>query len=224
MTSTENKNNPQGIIVLGVNIHCEGCANEVSKCLRGFEGVEGVEIDGKNNKVSVKGKMADPIKVTERLRKKISGKHVELISPKPPSKEEKKLEEKKPPEAELFEVVLKIYMHCEGCAKEVKHCILKMEGVQTVDPNMEKNEVCVKGIMNPQKLVEFIIKRGGRHAEVVKKTSVNTPGKQNKEDARSKMKKSKDDAAASTTSHDQLRLVYAPQLFSDENPNSCSLM
>ncbi|KAL8463887.1 hypothetical protein ACS0TY_033726 [Phlomoides rotata] len=126
--------------------------------------------------------------------------------------------------AELFEVVLKIYMHCEGCAKEVKHFILKMEGVQTVDPNMKKNEVCVKGIMNPHKLVEFINKRGGRHAEVVKKTSVNTPGKQNKEDARSKMKKSKDDAAASTTSHDQLRLVYAPQLFSDENPNSCSLM
>lgn len=29
----------------------------------------------------------------------------------------------------MIEVVLKIYLHCESCAEEVKHCILKMEGV-----------------------------------------------------------------------------------------------
>lgn len=28
----------------------------------------------------------------------------------------------------MFEVVLKMYIHCEGCAKEVKHCIHDMEG------------------------------------------------------------------------------------------------
>lgn len=56
-------------------------------------GVEEIQIDAKNHKVTVKGKKADPTKVAERLRKK-SGKHVNLISPIPP-KEEKK-EEKKP--------------------------------------------------------------------------------------------------------------------------------
>lgn len=33
------KINPQGMIILGVYIHCEGCANEVLKYLRGFEGL-----------------------------------------------------------------------------------------------------------------------------------------------------------------------------------------
>lgn len=45
-----------------------------------YVGVEVVEIDSKNHKVTVKGAKADPIKVVERVRKK-SCKHVELISP-----------------------------------------------------------------------------------------------------------------------------------------------
>ncbi|XP_075522574.1 heavy metal-associated isoprenylated plant protein 8-like [Primulina tabacum] len=202
----ENKNNPKGIIILGVYIHCEGCGNKVLRSLRGYEGVEEIDIDAKNNKVIVKGKKADPIKVAERLRKK-SGKHVELISPQP-EKEEKKVEKK--PEQKVIEVVLKIYLHCEGCAKEVKHCIHKMEGVRSVDPNMEKNVVIVKGTMDPQKLVEFINKRGGRHVEIVKQSS------------------NQSESTANDECHDHhdypQQLLHAPQLFSDENPNSCALL
>lgn len=29
----------------------------------------------------------------------------------------------------VVEVVLKIYLHCEGCAKDIKSCILKMPGL-----------------------------------------------------------------------------------------------
>ncbi|XP_042051744.1 heavy metal-associated isoprenylated plant protein 8-like [Salvia splendens] len=201
-TNNQNGNNNQeGVIVLGVYIHCEGCANEVLNHLRGFQDVEGVEIDAKNHKVRVKGANADPIKVSERLRIK-SGKHVELISPQ---KQDKKEEEKKP-EPTVSEVVLKVYIHCEACANEVKHCILKMEGVQTVNPDVAKNEVTVKGTMDPKKLVEFISKRGGRHAEILKETDLN--------------KNDKNDANL----NDIHQLVFAPQLFSDENPNACSLM
>ncbi|KAI3467746.1 hypothetical protein Pfo_024409 [Paulownia fortunei] len=207
----ENKNNPNGIIILGVYIHCEGCANEVLKCLRGFEGVEGIEIDAKNQKVTVKGKKADPIKVAERLRKK-SGKHVELISPKP--KIEQKEERK--PEVKVTVVVLKIYIHCEGCAKEVKRCIHDMEGVQTVDPDMEKNLVTVMGTMDPQKLVEFIKKRGGRNAEIVKQCN-----KRNNCENEGDKNEQKE---GSCRHNYPPELVYAPQLFSDENPNSCLVM
>lgn len=35
----ENKNNPNGIIILGVYLHCEGCGNEVLRSLRGYEGL-----------------------------------------------------------------------------------------------------------------------------------------------------------------------------------------
>ncbi|KAL0421588.1 UNVERIFIED_CONTAM: Heavy metal-associated isoprenylated plant protein 7 [Sesamum latifolium] len=212
----ENRNNPDGVIVLGTYIHCEGCGNQVLKCLRGFQGVEGIEIDDKNHKVIVKGKRADPIKVSERLRKK-TGKHVELISPKPIIEE---IKEEKKPEPQVIEVVLKIYLHCEGCAKDVKHCIHDMEGVQTVDPDMEKNLVTVKGTMDAQKLVEFVSRRGGRHAEIVKQS--NLKGSNNGESEGNKNETREECCVVHNYPTD--RLAYAPQLFSDENPNSCSVM
>ncbi|KAG8365855.1 hypothetical protein BUALT_Bualt17G0015300 [Buddleja alternifolia] len=198
-SNEENKNNPEGRIVLGVFIHCEGCGNEVRKCLRGYQGVEGIEINAKNHKVTVKGKKADPIKVAERLRKK-TGKHVELISPKP--KKEDKKEENKPEKNELAKCnksfgFIWYIMYVNGI------------GVQTVDPDMGKNLVSVKGTMHPQQLVEFISRRGGRHAEIVKQTNKGENEKKNEK----------------CSCHNYpSELVYAPQLFSDENPNSCSLM
>lgn len=54
--------------------------------------MEGVEIDAKNHKVTVKGENADPNKVRERLREK-SGRHVELISPKPHTNQQHKKQE-----------------------------------------------------------------------------------------------------------------------------------
>ncbi|CAA3026282.1 heavy metal-associated isoprenylated plant 8-like [Olea europaea subsp. europaea] len=218
----QNKKNPDGVIVLGVYIHCEGCQTEVLRCLRGFEGVEEIQIDAKNHKVTVKGKKADPTKVAERLRKK-SGKHVNLISPIPP-KEEKK-EEKKPEPPVVIEVVLKIFLHCEGCAKEVKHCIHKMEGVQTVDPEMEKNLVTVKGSMDAQKLVEFINKRGGRHAEIVKQHAEIVKQTNNeKKKERNENQNQNQNRTVEVYPNYPSDLVYAPQLFSDENPNSCLIM
>ncbi|KAK4413150.1 Heavy metal-associated isoprenylated plant protein 7 [Sesamum alatum] len=194
-----------------------GCGNQVLKCLRGFQGVEGIEIDDKNHKVIVKGKKADPIKVSERLRKK-SGKHVELIAPKPIKEE---IKEEKKPEPQVIEVVLKIYLHCEGCAKDVKHCIHDMEGVQTVDPDMEKNLVTVKGTMDAQKLVEFVSKRGGRHAEIVKQSNHNGS---NDCDNEGNKNETREESCIVVHNYPTDQLVYAPQLFSDENPNSCSVM
>ncbi|CAH9129633.1 unnamed protein product [Cuscuta epithymum] len=120
-----NEQNPGGTIVLGVYIHCQGCADTVKGSLIGFDGVESIQVDEKNHRAIVKGKKADPIKVTERLRKK-SGKHVELISPIPKPKKQENKEPKKE-EKKVIEVILKIYMHCESCAKEVKQCIHKLE-------------------------------------------------------------------------------------------------
>ncbi|MBA0691470.1 hypothetical protein Goari_009096 [Gossypium aridum] len=90
-----NKEEEPAQIVLKVDMHCEACARKVARTLKGFQGVEDVATDSKANKVVVKGKTVDPIKVCERLRKK-SGRKVELISPlpKPPSQEEKKKENK----------------------------------------------------------------------------------------------------------------------------------
>ncbi|MCD7473126.1 hypothetical protein HAX54_014752 [Datura stramonium] len=213
-----NNNNPKGIIIiLGVYIHCQGCKEQVIKSLRGFDGVEEIEIDEKNHKVVVKGKKADPLKVAERLRRK-TGKHVELISPIPHKKKEEEKKEKKQ-ELKVIEVILKLYLHCEGCAKDVKQCIHKMPGVQTVDPELKNNLVKVKGSMDPQKLVEFINKRAGRHAEIISKIE-----KEKNEKTISDKKSSDIRKGGTSCQHDYLQFVYAPQFFSDENPNSCSIL
>ncbi|CAA6664039.1 unnamed protein product [Spirodela intermedia] len=158
-------------------MHCEGCARKVMRSLKGFPGVETVTTDCRTHKVVVKGKVAaaDPLKVVDRVEKK-SGRKVELLTPIPPKPEEKKEEkeeekpkpEEKKEEPTVISVVLKVHMHCEACLQEIKKRILKMKGVQSVDPDLKSSQVTVKGIFEPQKLVEYIYKRTGKHAAIVK--------------------------------------------------------
>ncbi|MFS7992841.1 putative heavy metal-associated domain, HMA, heavy metal-associated domain superfamily [Helianthus anomalus] len=84
-------------IVLNVYMDCEGCARKVRQCLKGFEGVEDVVTDCETQKVVVKGRKADPLKVIERVQK-ICHQKVELIPQvqKPLREEPKKPKQEKP--------------------------------------------------------------------------------------------------------------------------------
>ncbi|KAM5571621.1 heavy metal-associated isoprenylated plant protein 7-like [Rosa sericea] len=281
---------PPQEIVLRVYMHCEGCARKVKRCLKGFQGVEDVSTDCKSHKVVVKGEKADPIKVLERVQRK-SHRQVELLSPipKPPAEEEKKAEEKPKPEEkkeeppQIITVVLKVHMHCEACAQEIKKRIQRMKGVESAEPDLKGSQVTVKGVFDPAKLVEYVNKRTGKHAEIVKQEPEK---KADKEEAKEgskgekkggeegdKDKKSGGDngggggeaapaeenkekkgdgneggAAAAATPDggavtEETKVVelmkneynyypprypmeyaYPPQIFSDENPNACSVM
>ncbi|KAI3789211.1 hypothetical protein L2E82_02001 [Cichorium intybus] len=221
---SKTKSNNNGVIVLGVYLHCQGCVETVVKSLRGFDGVEEVESNTNDHQVIVKGKTADPIRVAERVRQK-SGKHVVLISPIPKKQQEKKAE-KKPEPPKVVETVLKIHLHCEGCAKDVKKCLYKMQGVQTVNVDMKTSHVIVKSTCDPKDLVAYISKRAGRHSEMVnvknQKKNKNE-GEQKEEHENPKKEKEKDHKGGKNTAYPP-GLVYAPQLFSDENPNACSIM
>ncbi|KAL5216486.1 hypothetical protein ABZP36_007887 [Zizania latifolia] len=177
---------PPEEVVMRVYMHCEGCARKVRKILKGFDGVEDVIADSKAHKVLVKGKKAaaDPMKVVERVQKK-TGRKVELLSPMPPPPEEKKEEEKKeepePPKPEekkeppVVAVVLKVHMHCEACAQGIKKRILKMKGVQSAEPDLKASEVTVKGVFEEAKLAEYVHKRTGKHAAIIKSEPVTPP-------------------------------------------------
>lgn len=167
---------PPPEIVLRVYMHCEGCARKVRRRLKGFEGVEDVITDCKASKVVVKGEKADPLKVLERVQRK-SHRQVQLLSPIPkppaedakkPEEKENKPEEKKPEPPPLITVVLKVHMHCEACAQEIKRRIQRMEGVESADPDLKSSQVAVKGVFDPPKLVEYVYKRTGKHAVIVK--------------------------------------------------------
>ncbi|AQK71179.1 farnesylated protein 3 [Zea mays] len=272
---------PPEEVVMRVFMHCEGCARKVKKILKGFDGVEDVIADTKAHKVVVKGKKAaaDPMKVVERVQKK-TGRKVELLSPMPPPKEEKKEEEKKeepePPktekkeEATVLAVVLKVHMHCEACTQVIKKRILKMKGVQSVEADLKASQVTVKGVFEEAKLSDYVYRRTGKHAAIVKSEPVAAEnvddgnakddkkaaegGEEKKDDGKEEKKdedkkeadNQKDDGNAGDEGKDKdpgavanmymhyprsnhlseygYAYQYPPQLFSDENPNACSLM
>uniref|UniRef100_A0A5B6ZPP7 HMA domain-containing protein n=1 Tax=Davidia involucrata TaxID=16924 RepID=A0A5B6ZPP7_DAVIN len=288
--SKENPPPPQEI-VLRVYMHCEGCARKVRRCLKGFEGVEDVQTDCKTQKVVVKGEKADPLKVKDRVEKK-SHRQVELLSPipKPPADDAKKPEEKEAPkpeekkeEPQVIIVVLKVHMHCEACAQEIKKRILRMKGVENAEPDLKSSQVTVKGVFDPQGMVEYVYKRTGKHAVIVKQEPEKKEeekvkeGKEEKKaeeggkDDKKAAEESKDKkeggggeeatkpeeaakpAAAAAAAAEETTVVelkkndfiypyphnyqyypprfaagiydpYPPQMFSDENPNACSVM
>lgn len=271
---------PPQEVVLRVFMHCEGCARKVRRCLKGFEGVEDVLTDCKTHKVVVKGEKADPMKVLERVQKK-NHRKVELLSPipKPPAEEPKKPEQEEPPKPEekkdepaaVITVVLKVHMHCEGCAQEIRKRILKMKGVESAVPDLKSSQVAVKGTFPAAELVDYVHKRTGKQAVIVKQDPV--PKKEEKKNDKDEKKggdgggekkeekkpdeggeKQEDagkpeDAAAMAAVMEMRKNEYyyyqppnyqlypsryaaeaaygyspAPQMFSDENPNACSVM
>ncbi|KAL3366875.1 hypothetical protein AABB24_011540 [Solanum stoloniferum] len=283
---------PPPEIVLRVFMHCEGCARKVRKSLKGFQGVEDVLTDCKTHKVVVKGEKADPLKVLERIQKK-SHRQVELLSPipkppaaaaeepkKPEEKEAVKAEEKKE-EPQVITVVLRVHMHCEACAQEIKRRIQKMKGVENAEPDLKNSQVTVKGVFEATKLVEYVSKRTGKRAVIVKVEPEQKakeeakPKEDQKEEKKTEAKKveegdnkeeKKEEAAAPAKEeavvaakeeavqndvvdvkknefyyyhHPQNHQLYnnpqrlahemfayppPPQIFSDENPNACSVM
>ncbi|KAI3819003.1 hypothetical protein L1987_12825 [Smallanthus sonchifolius] len=81
---------------------------------------------------------------------------------KPPA-EEKKDEEPKPPPP----FVLYIDLHCVGCAKKIERSLLRIPGVIGMDIDMEKNQVTIKGVVEPQAVCDKITKKTKRVAKVL---------------------------------------------------------
>ncbi|KAJ4975783.1 hypothetical protein NE237_000889 [Protea cynaroides] len=232
-------------IVLKVDMHCEACAKKVGRALKGFQGVEEVMTDYKSHKVVVKGKTADPVKVCERVQKK-SGRKVELISPLPkPPEEEKKEEpqtskEKKDEPPPVITVILKVHMHCEACAQVLQKRMRKIEGVESVTTDVANNQVTVKGVVDPATLVEKVYKRTRKQAFIVKEEEKKEEEKKEEEKKEEKVEEKKEGEQGKgeeenktdakkyeywAPRHYMEYYAYPPhELFSDENPNACSVM
>ncbi|KAK4398826.1 Heavy metal-associated isoprenylated plant protein 7 [Sesamum angolense] len=238
---------PPPEIVLKVDMHCEACARKVARALKGFEGVEEVTAEYKTSKVVVKGKDADPVKVCQRIQKK-SGRKVEIISPLPnpphqndhqqnKEKEEPKEEKKEEPPA-VITVVLKVRMHCDACAHALQKRIGKIQGVESVTTDIANDQVIVKGVLDPEKLVSDVYKRTGKQASIVKNEEKKEEEKKDEEKKDEKQddkkegeeSKEEDDKKTDVKKIEYwppkyyMEHIYAPQMFSDENPNACSVM
>lgn len=99
-------------------------------------GVESVHTDCTTHKVvvKVKGERADPLKVLGRVQRK-SHRRVELISPipepsppQPPQPTHNPKTDHIKSRPQIITVVLKVHMHCQACAQEIKRRIHRMKG------------------------------------------------------------------------------------------------
>ncbi|GAU48710.1 hypothetical protein TSUD_303230 [Trifolium subterraneum] len=84
------------------------------------------------------------------------------VEEKKEEKEEEKKEPKPPSPCVLF-----VDLHCVGCAKKIEKYIIKFRGVEGVVINMAKNEVIIKGIVEPQAICNIITKKTKRTAKVI---------------------------------------------------------
>ncbi|KAF8721267.1 hypothetical protein HU200_023194 [Digitaria exilis] len=179
-------------VVLKMELHCAGCAQKVKKAIKRVPGVESIMADAAANRVVVAG-TADAAVLKARLEAKTK-KAVEIISPgngakksaptaEPKDaggapekkdtapKEEKEKAKKQPPEEKKpieETVLLKIRLHCEGCADRIRRRIYKIKGVKdVVMESNAKDEVKVTGTMDIPAMVSYLKEKLNRDVEAV---------------------------------------------------------
>ncbi|KAF5183091.1 heavy metal-associated isoprenylated plant protein 3-like [Thalictrum thalictroides] len=260
-------------VVLKVHMHCEACAQEIQKRILRMKGVKTAEADLKSSQVTVTG-VFDPPKLVEYVYKR-TGKHAMIVKTEPEKKEEEekskeeKVEEKKE-EAEKGDAEKKEGEEAKPAEEEAKKeeeaettkvRIIGISGVKTAEADLKSSQVTVTGVFDPPKLVEYVYKRTGKHAMIVKtepeKKEEEEKSKEEKveekkeeaekgdaekkegEEAKPAEEEAKKEEEAETTKvvvelqkneyyyyppKYNMEYAYPPQIFSDENPNACSVM
>ncbi|KAJ7555048.1 hypothetical protein O6H91_05G020000 [Diphasiastrum complanatum] len=230
-------------IILRVMMHCEGCARKVKDVLRKIPGVQEVNVDFKEQKVTVKGNM-DANTVLQKASK--TGKQVELWpappeEPKDVPKEESKeapIEEKKdgpPEENKDASKKEETETPTEEKKDEPKEETKDTPQENVVGEDQKKEEA--KGDTNelPKEENKDAPKEGDGTKEE-KKDIVEEEKKEakaedkdvSKQDSNEEKKDEyKDEVKYFIEDVTSSYIVYrcdAPQIFSDDNPNACTIM
>ncbi|GJS98338.1 heavy metal-associated domain, HMA containing protein, partial [Tanacetum coccineum] len=104
----------------------------------------------------------------------------------------KNKDDKKKIDGESVTVVLKLDLHCEGCAKKVKSSIRHFKGAESVNVDMAGNKITVTGKVDPAQVKERIEKKTKKNVEIV---SPQVKKDDKKSDEKSPEKKSDDKKA-----------------------------
>ncbi|KAI3735482.1 hypothetical protein L6452_14981 [Arctium lappa] len=259
---------PPSPLVLYIDLHCVGCAKKIEKSLLRIPGVVGVETDMVKNQVSIKG-VVEPQAVCDKITKKTK-RSAKVLSPLPGAEGEPIPQVVASQVPGLTTVELNVNMHCEACAQQLKHKILRMKGVRTVETEVSSSKVMVTGSMEGEKLVEYVYRRTKKQAKIVPQpepepeaapAADEKPKQEEEEGTAAKVEEKppaeeegkpeekekkegggdnnnkKDDGGEKMALVDMQRMMYyqhypplyvmeripPPQLFSDENPNACSI-
>ncbi|XP_047330179.1 heavy metal-associated isoprenylated plant protein 19-like [Impatiens glandulifera] len=124
----------------------------------------------------------------------------------------------KEPEDEVTVIEFKIYMHCNACERTVAKAISKIKGVEKFVTDMENDRVIIMGKIDPVKVEKKLRKKIGKRVEIIMEINEDDDLDQNN-----------DTDQSPATSHDMSGAGLIPSLslitmFSDENPNACSIL
>jgi len=112
-------------------------------------------------------------------------------------------------------------------------------GVESVETDLGNDQAIVKGVIDPAKLVDEVFKRTKKQASIVKEEEKKEEEKkeeEKKEEVKEEKKESEEENKGEDgnkteikrseywPSKDYVDYAYAPEIFSDENPNACSVM
>lgn len=238
--------------VYKVNLHCPECAGEIRRPLLRTQGVHGVEVNMESNEVKVKGAI-DPVGIYKKIER-LSKRKVELISPKIDIKAaeiKKKVVKEPPKELPVRTHNLKVYMHCDQCERDLRRKLIRHRGIYSVKTDIKAQTMTVQGTIEPEKLLSYVRRKVHKQAELIppkpeKKEEKKEEKKGEKKEEEKKVTIEKEKVKVVETKGKEtvefteekkvvevkskegnpyfIHYVYAPQLFSDENPNSCSVM
>ncbi|KAL2339864.1 hypothetical protein Fmac_007804 [Flemingia macrophylla] len=122
-------------------------------------------------------------------------------------------------------VALKIRMDCEGCARKVKHVLSGVKGAKSVEVDLKQQKATVTGYVEPKKVLKAAqsTKKKVELWPYVPYTMVANPYVSQAYDKKAPpnmVRKVADTANISETTVDDSYI----QIFSDENPNACTVM
>ncbi|KAF5952656.1 hypothetical protein HYC85_010600 [Camellia sinensis] len=227
-----------------VHLHCPKCADDIRKPLLRTPGVQSVDVKFEKGEITVKG-VIDEKKIHKQIER-LSKRKVEILPPPAKGKEivEKTKETKKPT---VTTTTIKVFMHCNKCEQDLRNKLLKHKGIHNVKTDMKAQTITIDGIIESEKLVTYMKKRVHKHAEIIPpKKEEKKEKEKEKEKEKKEEKKEKVTVEVKTTETTKIvefteekkveaktaegkvpyfvHYVYAPQMFSDENPNACSIM
>ncbi|KAI9107101.1 hypothetical protein K1719_022629 [Acacia pycnantha] len=135
------------------------------------------------------------------------------------------LSSKKKKKKQTQTVALKIRMDCEGCARKVKQVLSGVKGAKSVDVDLKQQKATVTGYVEAKKVLKAAqsTKKKVELWPYVPYTTVANPYVSQAYDKKAPpnmVRRVPDTATISETTVDD-RYV---QIFSDENPNACSIM
>ncbi|PNY17793.1 translation initiation factor IF-2-like protein, partial [Trifolium pratense] len=112
--------------------------------------------------------------------------------------------------------------------------------VESVETDLGNDQAIVKGVIDPEKLVDEVFKRTKKQASIVKEEEKKEEEKKEEEKKEEKKEEEKKESEENKEEDDNKTEIkrseywpskdyvdyayYAPEIFSDENPNACSVM